>query len=79
MLEIDPSEKRELYDALTRDGMTLKDWFLRNATDYLLASAAKANYSHRWYWPRLPRATAVVKRGAAKPKVGKRKRKGKGQ
>lgn len=35
VLEIDPTEKRELYSALTRDGMTLKDWFLRRATEYL--------------------------------------------
>jgi hypothetical protein len=35
VLEIDPVEKQELYDALTRDGMTLKDWFLRRAGDYL--------------------------------------------
>jgi hypothetical protein len=35
VLEIDPTEKQELYNALTRDGMTLKDWFLRRATEYL--------------------------------------------
>jgi len=35
VLEIDPAEKQELYDAVTRDGMTLKDWFLRRATEYL--------------------------------------------
>jgi hypothetical protein len=35
VLEIDPAEKRELYSAVTRDGMTLKDWFLRRATEYL--------------------------------------------
>jgi hypothetical protein len=35
VLEIDPAEKQELYSALTRDGMTLKDWFLRRATEYL--------------------------------------------
>lgn len=35
VLEIDPTEKQELYSALTRDGMTLKDWFLRRATEYL--------------------------------------------
>jgi hypothetical protein len=34
-LEINPTEKQELYNALTRDGMTLKDWFLRRATEYL--------------------------------------------
>jgi hypothetical protein len=35
VLEIDPSEKEELYNALTKDGMTLKDWFLRRAGEYL--------------------------------------------
>ena len=35
VLEIDPAEKQELYDALIRDGMTLKDWFLRRAGEYL--------------------------------------------
>jgi hypothetical protein len=35
VLEINPAEKQELYDALTRDGMTLKDWFLRRAGEYL--------------------------------------------
>jgi len=35
VLEIDPAEKQELYDAVTRDGMTLKDWFRRKATEYL--------------------------------------------
>lgn len=35
VLEIDPSQKDELYSALIRDGFTLKDWFLRQATQYL--------------------------------------------
>ena len=35
VLEIDPSQKDELYSALTKDGMTLKDWFLRQADQYL--------------------------------------------
>jgi hypothetical protein len=35
VLEIGPTEKDELYNALTRDGLTLKDWFLRRATEYL--------------------------------------------
>ena len=35
VLEIDPSDKGELYTALTKDGMTLKDWFLRQASQYL--------------------------------------------
>lgn len=35
VLEIDPSEKDDLYSALTRDGLTLKEWFLRQAAQYL--------------------------------------------
>ena len=35
VLEIDPSQKDELYSALARDGMTLKDWFLQQASHYL--------------------------------------------
>ncbi len=35
VLEIDPSHKDDLYSALTRDGLTLKDWFLRQAAQYL--------------------------------------------
>lgn len=35
VLEIDPSQKDDLYSALTRDGLTLKDWFLRQAEQYL--------------------------------------------
>jgi hypothetical protein len=35
VLEIDPSQKDELYIALTKDGLTLKDWFLQQAAIYL--------------------------------------------
>lgn len=35
VLEIDPSQKEDLYSALTRDGLTLKDWFLNQAAQYL--------------------------------------------
>jgi len=35
VLEIDPSQKVDLYSALATDGLTLKDWFLRQATQYL--------------------------------------------
>ncbi len=42
VLEIDPSAKDELYTALTKDGMTLKDWFLRQASQYLRDRAQPA-------------------------------------
>lgn len=35
VLEIDPSQKEDLYSALAKDGLTLKDWFLRQAAQYL--------------------------------------------
>ena len=35
IVEIDPSEKHELYAALAADGLTLKDWFLKAAQEYL--------------------------------------------
>lgn len=35
VLEIDPSHKDEIYTALTKDGFTLKDWFLKQAAQYL--------------------------------------------
>ncbi|MFC1462964.1 hypothetical protein ACFLQU_05085 [Verrucomicrobiota bacterium] len=35
VLEIDPSEKRQLYRALDKDGITLKNWFLRQLGRYM--------------------------------------------
>ena len=35
VLEIHPSQKDDLYSALTKDGLTLKDWFLLQAAQYL--------------------------------------------
>ena len=35
LIEIEPDLKHQLYVALRRDGLTMKDWFLRNATEYL--------------------------------------------
>ena len=35
VIEVDPDVKRRLYAALTKDGLTLKDWFIRNAETYL--------------------------------------------
>jgi hypothetical protein len=35
VLEIDPSQKGELYSVLTKNGLTLKDWFLQQASQYL--------------------------------------------
>jgi hypothetical protein len=35
VLEIEPFEKEELYAAVTKDGMTLKEWFRQKASEYL--------------------------------------------
>lgn len=35
VLEVDPDEKQELYEALEKDGFTLKDWFLSQARSYM--------------------------------------------
>jgi hypothetical protein len=40
VLEIEPSDKERLHLAVRRDGMTLKDWFLREMNDYLGRSVA---------------------------------------
>lgn len=34
VIEIDPEQKRELYSALALSGSTLKDWFIRSASEY---------------------------------------------
>jgi len=35
VIEIDPDVKRELYATLGRDGITLKDWFLKRVDEQL--------------------------------------------
>lgn len=35
VIEIDPGLKQELYQALGEEGLNLKQWFLRNVTDFL--------------------------------------------
>jgi hypothetical protein len=35
VLEINPLQKGELYSALTRDGLTLRGWFLQQVDEYL--------------------------------------------
>lgn len=35
VIEVEPELKRELYAYLTRDGLTLKEWFLQEARTYL--------------------------------------------
>ena len=35
VIEIDPFLKRELYQALARNGKTMKDWFTENAQSFI--------------------------------------------
>lgn len=35
VIEINPELKRDLYSALAKKGITLKDWFIEQAKDYL--------------------------------------------
>jgi hypothetical protein len=35
VIEVEPDVKRRLYSALARDGLSLKQWFLKNAEAYL--------------------------------------------
>jgi hypothetical protein len=35
VIEVDPSLKKDLYSALAKEGLSLKHWFLRGATEYL--------------------------------------------
>ena len=35
VIEIDPEIKKELYSALAKDGMNLKQWFLQNVDTFL--------------------------------------------
>ena len=35
VLEIDPDFKREFYGTLTKEGTTLKQWFLEQAQSYM--------------------------------------------
>ena len=47
VIEVEPEVKRHLYSVLARDGMTLKDWFLREAQAYLVsASKLQLELSH---------------------------------
>ena len=35
VIEVETDIKRELYSALSREGLTLKDWFLKSAQSYI--------------------------------------------
>ena len=35
IVEVDPEFKQELYDALQKENLTLKSWFIKNADKFL--------------------------------------------
>ena len=35
VIEVDPEYKQELYDALKKENLTLKEWFLKNSANFL--------------------------------------------
>lgn len=35
VIEVETDIKRELYSVLSREGLTLKDWFLKSAQSYI--------------------------------------------
>lgn len=41
VIEVEPKLKRQLYSALTQDGLSLKEWFLKNAEGYISVSRQK--------------------------------------
>lgn len=39
VLEIEPDKKERLHNAVRRDGLTLKEWFVQQMDDYLSSSS----------------------------------------
>jgi len=46
VIEMEPEIKRQLYSLLALDGLTLKDWFLREVNEYLEETGTGKGYSH---------------------------------
>jgi hypothetical protein len=55
VLEIKPRVKRQLYGALAQDGLTLKNWFLRQSVLYL----ASRKRLPALFWAREPRESKL--------------------
>lgn len=45
VIELDPALKRALHSALAQQGMTMKDWFVAMALDYVRNSTQLSLYS----------------------------------
>ena len=55
VIEVPPTTKRELYAALARDGLTLKEWFLHKASEYTLENAQSKLLFYADQRPDLPK------------------------
>jgi hypothetical protein len=47
VIEVDPEVKRRLYSALALSGSTLKDWFLKNASNFCDESQQPQLFANR--------------------------------
>lgn len=47
VIEVDPGLKKELYVALAKRQLTMKDWFTDTAKRFLAGHAVKPNTAHR--------------------------------
>ena len=45
VIDLDPKLKRELYSILTKRGLTLKDWFEKEARQFINKKSSKKPYS----------------------------------
>jgi hypothetical protein len=65
VLEIEPAEKEKLYSAVKSDGLTMKEWFLQQMTNYLERSVIaeqRAVYGARSFKSRSLKGRAAKKR-----------------
>ena len=78
VLEIDPNEKQTLYAALSKDGLTLKDWFLRHVGIYLKEQGQLGLFESSVVaeTPRRTAAASAQRRPVRYPAKSARKKKG---
>jgi hypothetical protein len=76
IIEIEPAFKRDLHSALAADGLSLKEWFLKQGAEYLKHRKQPALpgiiYSHATEEPLLRAAEQPPDAAGAKKKSAKR-------
>jgi len=76
IIEIEPAFKRDLHSALAADGLSLKEWFIKQGSDYLRHRKQPALpgiiYSHATDEPLLLAAEEPPDAKTAKKRSGKR-------